>query len=276
MKKLYIALFAVIGFYAAASAQNFCNMSGNLIIYSNYDGGELNINIDQNIPDIKIGVVSYEFVHINITGAFAGNVTEVRWAGYNGNNNHCSLSVPYSTTITGVANNVDTIINYPPAGYSNPNGYNFIICNYSCDNTTNQGGCNTPDQIVYYFQNAFPGSVLYYHHTQYGCWNSSSTFNISSGGNCCILPTGLDENGIQHAQLEVFPNPSNGDFHFSFAVDAQERVLTVTNLLGETVETVSVKPGAVSAAISLVNASPGIYFVKFEGEEKAVRIVVTE
>ena len=70
----------------------------------------------------------------------------------------------------------------PPSPLSNKNGYYIIICNYSCDTVSNQGGCNTPDQIAAYFQQEF-GGLLRYHYTQYGCWNG--TYNISDGGNCC-------------------------------------------------------------------------------------------
>lgn len=59
----------------------------------------------------------------------------------------------------------------------------MIVCNYSCDTNTNQGGCNTPDQIVAYFLNVF-GGKLRYHFTQYGCWNG--TYKRSDGGNCCV------------------------------------------------------------------------------------------
>ncbi|HET6992835.1 MAG TPA: hypothetical protein VFJ43_15985, partial [Bacteroidia bacterium] len=143
MKKtyfLFVFVFILSCTSVFAQVSTFCNPSGNIIIYSNYDGGPITINIDQNIPNLKIGIVSYEFARITITGTYAGNVTEVRWAGYNGANNHCSLSAPLYTTISGVPNNVDTIITIPAANYSNPNGYGFIICNYSCDDTTNQGG----------------------------------------------------------------------------------------------------------------------------------------
>lgn len=44
----------------AAHAQGMtCDPQGNVAIFSNYDGGALTISVDQNIPDLKIGVVSY-------------------------------------------------------------------------------------------------------------------------------------------------------------------------------------------------------------------------
>src|SRR5262249_8040257 len=60
-----------------------------------------------------------------------------------------------------------------------------------CSTTTNQGGCNTPDQVAYYFMSTL-GGTFRYHYTQYGCWNTGA-YTVSGGGNCCAtapLPTG--------------------------------------------------------------------------------------
>lgn len=275
MKKLY-ALFSFALLFTGTSlfSQAFCDsISGNVIIYSNYDGGTLNINVDQNIPNLKIGVVSYEFCRINIMGTYAGNVTAVRWAGYNGTNNHCNLSTPYTTSITGVPNNVDTLIVMPPAGYANPNGYSAIICNYSCSSTTNQGGCNTPDQIAHYFLTAFGGS-LYYHHTQYSCW--AGGYSVSAGGNCCINPltTSLGENAAE-TNLTVTPNPSNGNFLVSMPFGISTGEIKIYNMLGEEIR--SVKATA-SMNISLEGEAAGIYLVKMLTEKGVYsqRIVVAE
>lgn len=275
MKKLY-TLFSFAFIFAGTSlfSQAFCDStSGNVIIYSNYDGGTLNINVDQNIPNLKIGIVSYEFARINIMGPFAGNVTAVRWAGYNGTNNHCNLSTPYTTAITGVPNNVDTIILYPAATFSNPNGYSSIICNYSCSSTTSQGGCNTPDQIAHYFLTAFGGS-LYYHHTQYGCW--SGGYSISAGGNCCINPltTSISEN-TGAMNLVVTPNPSNGNFFVALPDGISTGEIRIYNMLGEEIR--SIKTSA-SMNISLEGEAAGIYLVKMLTEKGiySQRIVVSE
>lgn len=186
MKK--ILLLFVFATSVTAAFSQICNPSGNVIIYSNYDGGELNINIDQNIPNLKIGIVAYEAATINISGAFVGNVTQVVFAGYpSTNNNHCTGSIP-STTVNGVSSGIVNILAYPPVTLNNPNGYSSIICAYSCDNNTNQGGCNTVDQVEAYFLSIFGGN-LFSHHTQYSCWLSAQTFAVSGGGNCCPTPT---------------------------------------------------------------------------------------
>jgi hypothetical protein len=275
MKKLY-TLFTLAFLVTSASlfSQAFCDSAaGNVIIYSNYDGGTLNINVDQNIPNLKIGIVSYEFCRVNIVGPYAGNVTAVRWAGYNGTNNHCNMSTPYTTSIAGVPNNVDTIIVMPPAAHPNPNGYSIIICNYSCSSTTNQGGCNTPDQIAHYFLTAFGGS-LYYHHTQYGCW--SGGYSVSNGGNCCINPltTSITENSAS-TELTVTPNPSNGNFFVAMPYGISTGDIRVYNMLGEEIR--SMKATA-SVNISLEGEAAGIYLVKMVTEKGiySQRVVVAE
>jgi hypothetical protein len=275
MKKLY-TLFSFAFIFASAPlfSQAFCDsVSGNVIIYSNYDGGTLNINVDQNIPNLKIGIVSYEFCRVNIMGAFAGNVTAVRWAGYNGNNNHCNLSTPYTTSISGVPNNVDTLIFMPAATFSNPNGYSSIICNYSCSSTTNQGGCNTPDQIAHYFLTVFGGS-LYYHHTQYGCW--SGGYSVSTGGNCCINPitTSITESA-DGMNLVVTPNPSNGNFVVALPNGISTGEIRIYNMLGEEIRSMR---ASASVNISLEGEAAGIYLIKMQTEKGiySQRVVVAE
>ena len=181
-------------------ASPLCNGSGNVVIYSNYDGGTLNINVDQDIPNLKIGICTYEPVQVNISGPFAGNVTNVIYAGFNSSqgNNNCGLGIP-TTTITGVAPSITQILTAPQVGYEplHANGAGgwggpfsgpglMVGASGQCDTLYLAGGGNTPDEIVYYFLTAFNDDLLY-HHTQYQCW-LSETYNISDGGTCCINP----------------------------------------------------------------------------------------
>ncbi len=145
------------------------NSIGNLFVFSNYDGGTLNIDVDVNIPNIKIGVVSYAASQIIITGTYAANVVSVHWAGYTG----------AGTTIT--PSGIGSIVVYPPVTLANPCGSSHIVCNYSCD-YSGCGGCNAPNQIIAYFLNIFPSDVFNFHRTYYGVWNSSE--KLSTGSNC--------------------------------------------------------------------------------------------
>ncbi len=182
-------------------SQVTCSPNGNLFVYTNYDGGVLNIDVNVNIPNIKIGICTYEPTTINLTGAFVGNVTEVRYAGYvSTTNHHCSNS-PSTTTITGVPSNITSVNFLPPSTLSNPNGYSSIVCAYSCTTTSSQGGCNTADQIKDYFQTSMGGSLTSYF-TQYGCW-STAPYLLSAGGNCCntVLPCSIIANAGPNRQI---------------------------------------------------------------------------
>lgn len=194
LSRISLAFAFLILLASGITAQISCSPGGNLWVYANYDGGVLNINVDVNIPNIKIGICTYEPTTINITGAYVGNVTEVRYAGYvSTNNNHCNNS-PSTTTITGVPSNIASVNFLPPATLSNPNGYSSIVCAYSCSTTGNQGGCNTADQIKDYFQ-ASTGGILTSYFTQYGCW-STQPYALSAGGNCCssVQPCNVQAN----------------------------------------------------------------------------------
>jgi hypothetical protein len=178
---------------------NTCDPNGNLIIYSNYDGGILTINVDQNIPNLKVGICTYEPIQVTFTGPFVGNITQVIYAGMNSNqnNNNCGLG-NFPTSVTGVPAGIVTIsppmnphlVGYTPVhgNGAGPWGGQMIGVAGLCDTTVNAGGGNTPDEVVYYFLNATGGTLLY-HQTQYACW-MNETVNVTAGGNCCILPPG--------------------------------------------------------------------------------------
>lgn len=201
MRKLLSLLVLLLSLTLPLASQINCSPSGNLWVYANYDGGVLNIDVNVNVPNIKIGICTYEPTTINITGAFVGNVTEVRYAGYVSTNNfHCGNS-PSTTTITGVNPGITSVNFLPPSTLSNPNGYGSIVCAYSCSTTSNQGGCNTADQIKDYFQTTMGGSLTSYF-TQYGCW-STQPYQLSAGGNCCntVLPCLIDADAGADQQM---------------------------------------------------------------------------
>jgi hypothetical protein len=220
-------------------------------------------------------VVSYEPVHITISGTYAGNVTEVRFAGYSpSGNNHCGLGNSAVTTISGVPNPVDTIIYMPAATYSNPNGYGVIICNTTCNTTQNQGGCNTADQIAHYFLTNFGGS-LYFHFTQYGCWQN--TMNISTGGNCCANPLMAVESPSA-SLFSLSPNPATDEVTLNLPADNACVAAEITNLLGEVVRSISIVPGTTSQQISLEGLAPGTYFFRMQSGETVTteKLVITK
>ncbi len=173
MTRSILLLSFAICLSAVISAQGICNPSGNILIYSNYDGGNITINIDENIPDIRIGLCSYEELHVTITGAYAANITQVLYAGYNDGG---------VTSVDGVDPGIVDILTYPPVYLYDPDGNDYMVCAYECDTNYVPGGCNTVDQATDYFLTELPGTLRYSYY-QYGIW--SGTYDMTDGGNCC-------------------------------------------------------------------------------------------
>jgi len=174
MKRIILLSFTCWALSITLSAQGICNPAGNILIYSNYDGGTLTINIDEDIPNIRIGLCSYEDLHVTLTGSYVDNVVEVWYAGYNDDG---------TTSVTGVDAGIVNILTYPPVYLYDPDGNNYMVCAYECDSTYVPGGCNTVDQATDYFLTELSGS-LRYSYMQYGIW--SGTYDMSEGGNCCF------------------------------------------------------------------------------------------
>lgn len=154
-----------------------------MAVFANYEGGTLNIDVDVDRPNIKIGVVSYEAVQVNLTGAYADRVTAVEFAGFNGTAGSCGAASPPTTGASGIAPERVNVAFIPPATLSNPNGYSSMICAYSCANNTNQGGCNTEDQVRDYFR-VHLGTVCV-ERMQFGCWASGAQA-LSAMGTCTL------------------------------------------------------------------------------------------
>jgi type IX secretion system substrate protein len=275
MKKKYKLLLLLIIFVFMKSysqAQAFCDTAGNIVIFSNYDGGILRINVDVNIPNLKIGITGYENDSILISGAYVNNITQVIFAGYyNSSNVHCN-PWPSQKSISGVSAAITQINFVPPSTYNNPYGYLYIICNTSCSDSTSQGGCNTPDQVADYFFNQFGTTKLMFHYTQYGCWNG--IYNLSAGGNCCAVPTttGISEN-VLNEHIRISPNPSGGTFQVS-GLRFEVADVSVYNVYGEEIDdqTYDYKTKNVSGGleIDLSDHPAGVYLLKIAGENVTV------
>jgi hypothetical protein len=270
MKIFYNLLLLPLIFISMKSfsqAPGFCGASGDVAIYSNYDGGILRINVDTNIAGLKIGITGYENDSVIISGTYMNNVSQVIFAGYyNSNNIHCT-PWPSQKSINGVAAAI-TQINFAPAvTYTNPNGYLYIICNASCDDSTNQGGCNTPDQIADYFFNEFSSTKLLFHYTQYGCW--SGTYNISDGGNCCAVPlgTGIMEN-TWNRKISISPNPGKGVFNIQCS-NFKVQSLAVYDVLGNIILN-NFEPGTLNFELNLSGQPKGIYLLKIYSDKEVL------
>jgi len=180
-----------------------CDTTGNWFLFSNYDGGKLNVIVDENIPNLKIGICTYEPVEVTFSGPFVGNITDVYYAGFNSSvgNNHCGFPI-LASSVNGVNPALVTIDVVPPVNIisppnpnnilNQPNGFNFgVICVASCDTSTWQGGCNTIDQVLDVFQTRFGGSLRGLK-VQYCCWIDSLPYRLSSvSGSCCSNSSGV-------------------------------------------------------------------------------------
>lgn len=142
MKQLLYAACIIALCPTAVFAQGICDPSGNIIIFSNYDGGTLNLEIDEDIPNLRIGICSYESVTVNISGDYSENVEEVVYAGYDADD---------VSAVTGVPPAIVEILVIPPATLDDPDGYPYIICAYECDTDYVPGGCNTVEQVTDFF-----------------------------------------------------------------------------------------------------------------------------
>ena len=195
--------------------------------------------VDQNIPNLKIGICTYEPVNVTFSGPFVNSVTEVLYAGFNSaqNNNNCGFAINTSS-FTGINTSIltvnvappVTIISPPNPNYFNiPNGWNNgIICLYSCNVDANQGGCNTVDQVLAYFQAQF-GGVLRGLNVQYPCWLSGTNYTVSAQtGNCCgaCSPNAVTVN--QTICNDQFPYSWNG----LSITSAGSQSVTLTNAAG--------------------------------------------
>jgi hypothetical protein len=175
MKKNILLLFCFTTIALRIFPQGICNPDGNIIIYSNYDGGDLQINIDEDVPNIRIGLCSYESMDIVITGPYVSNVVEVVYAGYDDDG---------TTSVSGVSSSIVDILLYPPVTLEDEDGYDYVICAYECDTDYVPGGCNTVDQLTDYFLTLFSGTFRY-SYLQYEVFDEDEYY-ISEGGNCCF------------------------------------------------------------------------------------------
>jgi gliding motility-associated-like protein len=175
---------------------DICNANGNLVVFSNYEGGTLNIVADQNIPNMVLGIVSYQAITVNITGAFVANIQEIIFAGFE---NPLFTGVPQNIiTIYSQVNNNPAIASYlgNELQFINLSLVNCITAGSSCAATDDEGGNSSP-QIVQFFYSEFgPGTLLFAHFTQYQTFLPLDEYSISSGGNCCLEETNTPPNPI--------------------------------------------------------------------------------
>jgi len=246
-----------------------CDTTGNWFLFGNYDGGKLNIIVDQNIPNLKIGICTYEPVIVTFSGPFVGNITDVYYAGTNSSafSNPCGFPIT-TTSFVGVNSSLTTVDVIPPVNIisppnpanigNQPNGFNFgVIGVFSCDVNTYQGGANTIDQVVDVFQTRFGGSLRGLK-VQYCCWSDTLPYSLSNvTGSCCNTTPGI-------ATLSYPPGP--------FCSGSGQVVPT---LLGDSSGTFFANPSGLiintnTGVIDVTGSSPGTYEVFYALTENCI------
>ena len=259
MSRVLLFVLSVLAAGSASSQAEACDPAGNRVLFTNYDGGVLTIDVDVDVPDLRIGVVAYNAVRIVVSGAYAANVSQVIFAGVNADaGDYCGDGVVNTTTVSGVAPGDVTVLTAPPGVLTNSFGYPNIICAYSCVLNEWQGGCNTADQIEAYFA-ATLGGTLRSHTIQYDCW--SGGYKISEQVSCCGPSLGLAQLAGAPASLAVVGSELVlGDASGAVVMDASGRVV------------LRIAPGAPGRAVRIAQLPIGLYTVR-AGDGSLLRFV---
>lgn len=249
MPRVLLLGVALLVVGAVRSQVEACQPSGDRVLFTNYDGGVLNIDVDVDVPDLRIGVVAYNAVRIAVTGAYAANVAQVAYAGVNADaGDYCGNGPVTTTVVTGVSPGDVSVSVAPASVLSNSFGHPQIICAYSCVLNEWQGGCNTADQIEAYFADVL-GGTLRSHTVQYDCW--SGVYKISEQVACCGPSLGMAQLSAMAASLAVVGTELVvGSTSSVVVVDGSGRVV------------LRIGPGARGRAVHLGHLPPGLYVAR--------------
>lgn len=136
-----------------------------VLVVGNYQGGTFEIDVDQHMPNLGIGLVSYDPMTVTIGGAYAADVVAVLHAGYDP-----------GTTVKGAPSAVFADEHLPRV--SADAGPTDVIV----DDGTSAPGGPTEAQIEQYFEASLGGGTLAFHTCQYAAY--SGTILVSKGGSC--------------------------------------------------------------------------------------------
>jgi hypothetical protein len=141
-----------------------------------------------------------------------------------------------------------------------------MICGYTCDVSTNQGGCNTADQVAHFFLNTY-GGILRSHRTQYGCWQGVQ--NLSDGGNCCEDPLSTGIGGTVPEAMGALRLDRNGDL----LTVHTDRAVIITDAAGRTVRSLDRAPEG-RLALDTATLPAGSYVVRESDGSGFARFIV--
>jgi len=137
----------------------------NVIVIGNYQGGTFTIDVDQHLPGLGIGLVSYDSMAVTIGGAYASDVVQVVHAGYDP-----------GTTVSGVPA-ADFADFHLPSATPDGGPLDLIV-----DDIPPVVGDSGSSVIPQYFETTMGGGTLVFHQCQYEAY--SGTLKVSQGGTC--------------------------------------------------------------------------------------------
>lgn len=180
----------------------------------------------------------------NASGTFSTGVTNVIYSAKDasGNTGTCSFSVTVnvSPTVTAVSNSV-------------------VICSGQTVSLTASGAntytwntAATTTVIV-----VSPSVTTTYSVTGSSTNNCTNTFAITQSVSAC---TGINESEINSSSINVFPNPSNGEFNVDLNSISENTIIEVYNAIGQLI--VKQKANRLTNSINLKNEVNGIYTIR--------------
>src|SRR5690349_10706047 len=95
---------------------------------------------------------------------------------------------------------------------------------------------------------------------------SMAPYNALVTSTACTAPTGIHNLDMEHA-VDIFPNPTSGNFIITFIPVIKSGVVEFYNALGERILSDDINNES-KKEINLKNTSDGIYFVRVFDENK--------
>lgn len=135
----------------------------NIFLFSNYEGGTYTLEVDQNLPNIQIGIVAYEPSHVTLTGPYVGNVSVVRMVSFKSG----------ESTVQGIDASKVQILPRQPVTHRQPYGGTHLYCATGRRILSWSGGCNSTTQVEEYFLAQFEEVSVLSHTSQYGAFSGA-------------------------------------------------------------------------------------------------------
>jgi gliding motility-associated-like protein len=194
--KNIIALLLI--FASLKSTSQVCDPNGNVFIITGFSSDIVQLNIDVPVPNLKIGICTYNAIKVIITGPFVDQIGAIVYAGAGvPNGGACGISVD-SVEIIGFPQEAIKLydLSRGKIGFTRRLGdqasflpyptANCIFGPKSACGAVGEEQNNSEAQIAQFFLDEFgEGSSIYAHHYEPFCL--SGVISLSEAGNCCEI-----------------------------------------------------------------------------------------